>query len=378
MNIRPSDTGSTPTPAPTPETPTPEGPTSPGARTPESPTPDASPPDASPPDASPRDASPPAPGTPAPGTPQAGPTDHRPDRWSGELLDLDAYLARIGYDGPREPTLAALRDLQRAHTTGIPFENVHALLGRDLPLDLPSIEDRLVRDRRGGYCFEHVLLFAAALERLGFHVTGMIGRVSLGAPKVLPATHALLAVTARDDAREWLCDVGFGAGPLGPVELADGAHTTYDGWQHRLERRPGTHGIDQWWLHQTAPNPSGPDDDPERASTPWIDRHTFTLTAQYPIDYAVGSHFVGTNTRSPFVRRLFAQRMTPTAHHSLDDLTLVTTRPDGTSTTEEIAPEALDGTLREVFGIALTQEELHEITARRPPADRPSSHDVTT
>ncbi|MER5729894.1 arylamine N-acetyltransferase [Streptomyces sp. NPDC002138] len=302
--------------------------------------------------------------------PTPSPTDHQPDRWSGAALDLDAYLLRIGYDGPREPTLGVLRDLQRAHTTGIPFENVHAVLGRDLPLDLPSVEARLVGDRRGGYCFEHVLLFAAGLERLGFHVTGLIGRVSLGAPKVLPATHGLLAVTARDDDREWLCDVGFGAGPLGPIELADGAHIAYEGWQHRLERRPGAHGIDQWWLYQTSPGPSGPDDDPERPRTPWIDRHTFTLTAQYPIDYVVGSHFVGTHARSPFVRRLFAQRMTPAAHHSLDDLTLVTTLPDGTRTTEEIAPDALDGTLCAVFGIALTDEELRLIAARRTVATR--------
>ncbi|MEU6208382.1 arylamine N-acetyltransferase [Streptomyces sp. NPDC047023] len=297
-----------------------------------------------------------------------GPTGHRPDRWSGGLLDLDGYLARIGYDGPREPTLAVLRDLQRAHTTGIPFENVHAVLGRDLPLDLPSVEARLVRGRRGGYCFEHVLLFAAATERLGFHVTGMIGRVSLGASKVLPATHGLLAVTARDDGREWLCDVGFGAGPLGPVELADGARAAYDGWLYRLERRPGAHGIDQWWLYQTSPSPSGSDDLPGRARTPWIDRHTFTLTAQYPIDYVVGSHFVGTHARSPFVRRLLVQRMTPAAHRSLDDLTLVTTLPDGASTTEEIPPEALDGVLREVFGIVLTREELRGIAARRSAA----------
>ncbi|MGW8757859.1 arylamine N-acetyltransferase family protein [Streptomyces albidoflavus] len=281
----------------------------------------------------------------------AFPTDHRPDRWSGELLDLDAYLARVGYDGPREPTLAVLRGLQRAHTTGIPFENVHAVLGRELPLDLPSVQARLVHGRRGGYCFEHVGLFAAVLERFGFHVTGLAGRVSLGADKVLPATHGLLAVTARDDERRWLCDVGFGAGPLGPVELADGAEAAYDGWRYRLERHPGAHGIDQWWLYQSAP---GTGDSPGS----WIDRHTFTLTAQYPIDYVVASHFVGTHPRSPFVRRLFAQRMTADAHHSLDGLTHVTTLPDGKTTTEEIAPEALDGTLREVFGLALTEEEL--------------------
>ncbi|MFF7298787.1 arylamine N-acetyltransferase [Streptomyces sp. NPDC008265] len=156
--------------------------------------------------------------------------------------------------------------------------------------------------------------------------------------------------------------------PLGPVELADGARAAYDGWLHRLERRPGAHGIDQWWLYQTSPSPSGPDDLPGRVPSRWLDRHTFTLTAQYPIDYVVGSHFVGTHTRSPFVRRLLAQRMTPAAHRSLDDLTLVTTLPDGASTTEEIAPEALDGVLREVFGIALTREELRGIAARRSAA----------
>ncbi|WP_420079294.1 arylamine N-acetyltransferase family protein [Streptomyces sp. JL4002] len=302
------------------------------------------------------------------------PTGHRPDRWSGGLLDLDAYLARIGYDGPpRADPRRSARPPARPHHRHPLRERPRR--PRPEPAARPAlVEARLVRGRRGGYCFEHVLLFAAAAERLGFHVTGMIGRVSLGASKVLPATHGLLAVTARDDGREWLCDVGFGAGPLGPVELADGARAAYDGWLHRLERRPGAHDIDQWWLYQTAPGPSGPDDAPGpggaggRGRSRWLDRHTFTLTAQYPIDYVVGSHFVGTHARSPFVRRLLVQRMTPAAHRSLDDLTLVTTLPDGASTTEEIAPEALDGVLREVFGIALTREELRGIAARRSAA----------
>ncbi|MFD6836647.1 arylamine N-acetyltransferase family protein [Streptomyces diastaticus] len=297
----------------------------------------------------------------APARDLPSPTGHRPDRWSGALLDLDAYLARIGYEGPREPTLPVVRALQRAHTTGIPFENVHAALGRELPLDLPSVEARLVHGRRGGYCLEHAGLFAAAVERLGFHVTGLMGRISLGAAKVLPASHGLLAVRVPGEARTWLCDVGFGSGPLGPIELADGARAAYDGWRHRLERRPGTHGIDQWWLYQSAPGT-------EAVPGSWIDRLTFTLTAQYPVDYAVASHYVGSHPGSPFVRRLFVQRMTPALHHALDGLTHVTTRPDGTTTEREVAPDALDGTLREVFGLALAEEELRELAARRDTA----------
>lgn len=140
--------------------------------------------------------------------------------WDGAALDLDAYLTRIGFGGDRVPTLETLRRLQHAHTTTLPFENLEIILGRSVPLDLPTVQDKMVRRRRGGYCYEHVGLFAAALERLGFGVTGLHGRVVMGAPGGLrPASHAMLRVTASDDDRVWLCDIGFGSGPAAPLEL---------------------------------------------------------------------------------------------------------------------------------------------------------------
>ncbi|AZQ73261.1 arylamine N-acetyltransferase [Streptomyces luteoverticillatus] len=265
--------------------------------------------------------------------------------WHGDQLDLDAYLARIGYEGERAPTLEVLRGLQRAHVTAIPFENVNAVLGVPVLLDLESVQDKLVRGGRGGYCFEHVVLFAAALERIGFTFTGLIGRVTMGARKVLPATHALLAVTAADDDRLWLCDVGFGAGPLEPIEIADGTEVDLDGWRFRMERRDGTFGIDDWWLHQY------------RADG-WGDRHTFTLRPAYTIDYVVASHYVGTHARSPFVKRLFAQQFSATAHHRLDATTWTTSRPDGSSTERKVEPDELGQVLKETFGISLGAEEL--------------------
>ncbi|GGT14984.1 arylamine N-acetyltransferase family protein [Streptomyces purpureus] len=264
----------------------------------------------------------------------------RGDRWHGELLDLDAYLTRIGHTGERAPTLAALRALHRAHVTSLPFENVDAVLGVPVLVDVESVQRKLVRGRRGGYCYEHVVLFAAALERLGFRFTAMSGRVTLGRDKILPATHALLAVTAADDDRRWLCDVGFGGGPLGPVELADGAAADFDGWRYRLARRQGADGIDQWWLHEY-----GPDG--------WVDRHTFTLNPQYAIDFVVGSHFVGTHPRSPFTKRLFVQRFTAGRHDVLDGSLRTTTLPDGTRTERKIHPAELPALLTEEFGIDL-------------------------
>ncbi|MCX4539429.1 arylamine N-acetyltransferase [Streptomyces sp. NBC_01565] len=274
----------------------------------------------------------------------------RGDSWHGELLDLDAYFERLGHTGDRVPTLACLRALHRAHTTSIPFENVSAVLGIPLPLDIESVQDKLVRSARGGYCYEHVSLFAAALERLGFRFTALTGRVSLGADKILPATHAVLAVTACDDDRTWLCDVGFGGGPLEPVELADGAEADFDGWRFRMERRPDAQGFEHWWLHQYG-------------ADGWVDRHTFTLNPQYPIDYTVGSHFVGTHPRSPFVKRLIAQQFSASRHHQIDGLNWITTLPDGTRTEQKIEPEDLQRVLREEFGIVLDADVVTRLTA---------------
>ncbi|MFC6014526.1 arylamine N-acetyltransferase family protein [Nocardia lasii] len=269
--------------------------------------------------------------------------DHR---WLGEELDLDVYLARIGYDGPRTASVPTLRALVRAHTTTIPFENLEILLGRGIPLDLNSLQDKLIRQKRGGYCYENVTLFAAALERLGFGVTGLSGRVTVGVADtgvLRPATHALARVTTPDDDRVWICDVGFGFGPLEPYELVDSAGEFALGqWRYRLERRLDDPAL--WVLYQ-------------HGADGWLDRYTFTENPQFRIDYAVGNHFVSTAPRSPFTTRPFVQRFLPDAHHVLDDLTWTSQYPDGTATSRELEPAELPKILAEVFDIDLADAD---------------------
>ncbi|MBF6174245.1 arylamine N-acetyltransferase family protein [Nocardia blacklockiae] len=262
--------------------------------------------------------------------------------WEGDALDLDAYLARIGFTGDRAPTVDTLRRLQFAHTTSIPFENLEIILGRSIPLDLETLQDKMVRRPRGGYCYENVGLFAAALERLGFGVTGLQGRVVMGAPDGLrPATHAMLRVTTADDERVWLCDVGFGGGPSAPLELNPEAGEVRAGeWRFRLERGRAELGGELWTLHHFARDG-------------WIVRHTVTMHPQYRIDYAIGNHFVSTSPRSPFVTRPYVQRFRPDVHHVLDGTTWLTEYPDGSAESRELAPADLPKTLSEVFDIDL-------------------------
>ncbi len=81
------------------------------------------------------------------------------------MFDLDAYLYRIG--APRDPTLA---ELHRAHVTAIPFENLDPQAGIPVALEPEALQRKIVDERRGGYCFEHNLLFTLALRELGAEV----------------------------------------------------------------------------------------------------------------------------------------------------------------------------------------------------------------
>ncbi|OBJ38692.1 acetyltransferase [Mycolicibacterium mucogenicum] len=272
--------------------------------------------------------------------------------WHGDELDLDAYFKRIGFDGERLPTAATLAALHRAHTTSIPFENLEIMLGRPIVLDLDTLQNKMIRRRRGGYCYEHVTVFAAALERIGFRFTALAGRVTLGADTKRPRTHALIVVEFDDD-RRWLCDVGFGRGPLEPIALIAGNEVDQDGWQLRLSSAPlgadtEVFHPDEWTLWQR----SSVD-----GAVGWLDRHVFTLDPQYPIDYAVANHFVSTSPRSPFTTRPFVQRFAADVQHVLDGTAWTTTNPDGSCSTRNVEIADVPTLLADTFGVELSGDD---------------------
>lgn len=135
-------------------------------------------------------------------------------------MNLDAYCDRIGYRGPREPTLPVVRAVVFAHACGIPFENLDVLLGRGVSLDDAAVERKLVHDRRGGYCFEQNSLLMRALTAFGFAVTPLSARVRLNQPPGVlpPRTHLFLRVDV--DGVPWAVDAGIGGTSLtAPIRL---------------------------------------------------------------------------------------------------------------------------------------------------------------
>ena len=266
---------------------------------------------------------------------------------SANDFDLDGYLARVGYRGQRGPHVKTLAALHLAHLGAIPFENIDVILGRGVRLDTESLQAKLVRQRRGGYCFEHNTLFAAALRELGFAVTTLEARVRPpGATHTLPRTHMVLRVDL--DGRALLADVGFGGdGPLEPVAL-DGEAADQAGARYRVATEGRLRVLQL--QHGDA----------------WQDLYAFTLDEALPIDFSVANHYTSTFPESPFVKTLTAQISFRDERRILRGRTL-TLRRRGAEEIRQITDLELIPLLRTLFGIELPAD------TRLPPASGPGS-----
>lgn len=138
--------------------------------------------------------------------------------------NIDAYFERIGFAGSIAPTLETLTQLHALHPAAIPYENLDPLMGVPVRLDLANLQQKLVFDRRGGYCFEQNTLLRAILQDLDFEVKVHGARVIWGheGDEEPPLRHIVLTVDVAGVT--YLCDVGFGGlTATAPLRLRSGA-----------------------------------------------------------------------------------------------------------------------------------------------------------
>lgn len=160
-------------------------------------------------------------------------------------MNLDAYLARIGYAGTPRADLETLRAIHRAHLLAIPYENLDVQLQRPGDVSVQHAFDKLVTRRRGGWCYEMNGLLGWALGEIGFKVTRMAGAVSrTERGEISHGNHLVLRV---DLDQPYIADVGFGDGTIEPVALVAGPMTVA-GYDFKLEQLDA----DWWRFHNHA------------------------------------------------------------------------------------------------------------------------------
>ncbi len=246
-----------------------------------------------------------------------------------------AYLARIGLAATPDPGLA---DVHRAHATTIAFESFDPYAGRPVSLELGDLEAKLVARGRGGYCFEHNLLLAGALESLGGReVDPILARVRLGpegAPR--PLNHLLLRVRDRDGSL-WLADVGFGGGGLlDPVPFEVGRESEQSGWRYRV-REDGPEFVLQTFQ----------DGD-------WSDMYGFVPEPAQRVDIEVNNWYTATHPESNFVTGLMAGLRSPERCLTLfvnEEAVLIERPVGGASSVTEVPLDEVPDLLATRFGI---------------------------
>jgi N-hydroxyarylamine O-acetyltransferase len=260
-------------------------------------------------------------------------------------LDPCLYLERIRYLGTADlavgaPSLSLLRALHQAHLLAVPFENLSIHYGQPILLEEEALFEKIVRRRRGGFCYELNGLFAWLLRRLGFTVTMLSARVAQANGGFTPEFDHLTLQVHHLEGADWLADVGFGDSFRQPLRMRpdieqDGA----DGYRYRLRHNP----TDASWLMQRC-------GETERDG---VAQYQFTLQPRIMADFADRCIYQQTAPESHFKQKRVCSLALLDGRVTLSDLHLITTL-HGTREERDLASEQeYRETLAERFGVTL-------------------------
>ena len=250
------------------------------------------------------------------------------------VVNVPAYLARIGYSGSTDPTADNLKALHRAHMLSVPFENLDIGLNRGIACDEVSFLKKIVDRRRGGFCYELNGAFAALLRELGFRVTLLSARVSRDDGTHSPEfDHLALLVDLEES---WLADVGFGDSFVEPLRMQFGIDQLHDGRRFRLMKAGDSIVMERA--------------DPGEEYRP---QFAFSLQAHELQDFAGMCHYHQTSPESHFTQHRLCSLATTDGRTTLTDGRLIVTRNGQKEEAQVTSEAAWNAALKQYFGIEL-------------------------
>lgn len=227
-------------------------------------------------------------------------------------MDMHGYLKRINYNGVVHTDFSTLQSLLHHHVFSIPFETLDIHNHIPIILRMDSLYQKVILDRRGGYCYELNTLFHRLLTLCGFKVSMVAGRLLHGHGYGRPSEHMALIVEL--EGRKWLIDVGYGDFSLRPLAIAPGeiqsdGRTFYQILEKIFIDGQEYLGVAKW------------NDSKQIFKIEYI----FTLTPRNLSEFAEMNHFHQTSRESHFSRSLIVSLPIPDGRISLINNKLIRT-----------------------------------------------------
>ena len=250
-------------------------------------------------------------------------------------MNVAAYLARIAYSGPVDPSPDTLRQLHLAHLYSVPFENLDIHLGREITCDEAKFLQKIIEQHRGGFCYELNGAFAALLRALGFRVTLLSARVSReDGSASMEFDHLALRVDLEEP---WLADVGFGDSFLEPLRLnTEQEQPEASGRSYRIVSVEDVRILQRKLEDET-----------------WKPQYQFTLHPRQLPEFQPRCVYQQTSPESHFTGQRICTLPTPEGRITLSDLKLIETTRGVRRERALRDEEEWRKVLREVFGVRL-------------------------
>jgi N-hydroxyarylamine O-acetyltransferase len=252
-------------------------------------------------------------------------------------MDIQTYLTRIQYVKPVRPDAQTLQGLHLAHMQNVPFENLDIGLKRAIHLTNQALWDKIVLQKRGGFCYELNGLFAWLLKEIGFNVTYLNARVynrqgELG----IDFDHLALLVEVPNETTRWLADVGFGDSFNLPLIFEERGEQVQSLRSYRIEQIMD--GFVTWQKNYDGS---------------WERQYFFDLQPRkFPTDYEPACSYHQTSPESSFTRGSIISRAASDGRISLEEGRLILTK-NGHRSVRPINRDEYQSLLKEYFGFDL-------------------------
>ncbi len=224
-------------------------------------------------------------------------------------MNVENILERIEYTGPREPTLEVLTALQHAYLYTVPFENLDIHSQVKIKLDTQKFYEKIVKNNRGGFCYESNALFSYLLNALGFNVSILAAKMTVRNINSPGYSHMALKVKLDQD---YLVDVGNGQSVRDPMPIPGDVISRAEGIRYKV----GEYSDNEYALFYRT------------EETDWLPRFVFSTDARRLEEFAIMCHYHQTSPDSVFTKQRLVTLATPDGRLTLTDDCLTVTKND--------------------------------------------------